>query len=330
VKIMPGVRLNVSKRGVGYSVGTRGYRVSHSASGRVTRTVSIPGTGISHRSTIRSGSSRGGSRPSARYSAPPPPAPPRPPQPGLLAPKWEKDLFAALSNGRYAEVARAHGHEHPDVRLLAACLDGLHEFTRPGGTPERARELLGWAAANGARSIGAHPFAAKYLGGTTWPVEIADGIVAHLGLAHDVVLLAAAELHQAAGDLDAAIWLVEAAEPTAPAALSLVELYSAAERHSDVIDTTNGITNEDDASALLLVLRGRAFAQLAYYDAAREALKSALARKRAPEVVHRALIERAEVNVAQNRKAMARKDLEKVLADDPSYPGLREALDALG
>ena len=330
VKICPGVRLNVSKSGLGYSVGGKGYRVTHSANGRVSRTVSLPGTGISYRSTIRSGSSRtGGSRPSARYTASPPPRPPKPPQPGLLAPKWEKDLFAALTSSQYAQVARTHGAEHPDARLLAAALDGLREFTAPNGDQRRARELLGWAAANGARNLGAHPFATKYLNAATWPVEIADGIVAHLGLSHDVVLLAAAELHQAAGDLDTAIWLVEAAEPTAPAALSLVELYSDADRHADVIDTTNGISNDDDATALLLVLRGRAFAQLAYYDAAREALRVALAKKRTPDVLHRALIERAQVNVAQNRKAMARKDLERILAEDPSYPGLHEALAAL-
>lgn len=41
-------RLNFSKSGVGYSVGGKGYRVTKTAKGGVRKTVSIPGTGISH------------------------------------------------------------------------------------------------------------------------------------------------------------------------------------------------------------------------------------------------------------------------------------------
>ena len=42
-----GVRLNLSKKGIGYSVGTKGFRVTKKASGGVRTTASIPGTGIS-------------------------------------------------------------------------------------------------------------------------------------------------------------------------------------------------------------------------------------------------------------------------------------------
>ena len=46
-KIGP-VNLNLSKSGVGASVGVKGYRVTKTANGRVRRTASIPGTGISY------------------------------------------------------------------------------------------------------------------------------------------------------------------------------------------------------------------------------------------------------------------------------------------
>lgn len=46
-----GLRINLSKSGVGYSWGTKGYRVTRSARGTTTRTVSIPGTGISYSHT---------------------------------------------------------------------------------------------------------------------------------------------------------------------------------------------------------------------------------------------------------------------------------------
>lgn len=44
IKVVPGVRLNVSSRGLGYSVGGKGMRVTRHANGRVSRTLSIPGT----------------------------------------------------------------------------------------------------------------------------------------------------------------------------------------------------------------------------------------------------------------------------------------------
>lgn len=44
-----GVRVNVSKSGIGYSVGTKGVRVTKSAKGGIYGTVSASGTGISYR-----------------------------------------------------------------------------------------------------------------------------------------------------------------------------------------------------------------------------------------------------------------------------------------
>lgn len=43
-----GFRINISKSGVGYSWGVKGYRITKTAKGTVRRTVSIPGTGLSH------------------------------------------------------------------------------------------------------------------------------------------------------------------------------------------------------------------------------------------------------------------------------------------
>lgn len=334
IQIIPGLKMNISRSGVGYSVGGKGMRVTRQANGRVTRTVSLPGTGISHQGTLRSAAgSRTPARSSARATAPLPPAPAPAPHPSLFAPAWEKDLFRAINAKPFAglaSISREHGREHPDVRVLAAALDGIMRFAT--GDPlqqEPARALIGWAITQGV-DLKTHPFVVKYLAERTWPVEIAAGIVAHLGIAHDVLLLAEAELHQAAGDLPAAIWTVEQAVPTAPAALSLIELYSDAGRHQEVIDLTNDITNLDDSTALLLTLRGRSFAELGYHDAAREALKQALHfPSRAPEVRHRALLERAHVNLKTNRRAAARKDVEHILADDPTYPGVAELLGTL-
>lgn len=312
IKVLPGVHVTVSNGGVGYSVGPRNARLTRHPGGRISSTLGLARMGLGHSTTLRE----------ARANRPtPPPVPAPTPPTAPPTPAWEQDLRDALHTGRYAQVARTHGRSDPTLRLLAAALDGL-----ASPDPVRARELLGWVVAQGTAELHHHPFTVRHLAGRTWPVQIAHGATAHLGIGTDVVLLAVAELHQAAGDLDAAIWTVEQAGPTAPAALSLAELYGDAGRHADVVDLTNGTVNADDATALLLVFRGRALAGLGYPDDARGALEEALRVPRASSVRHRALLERARVELARNRTADARRDLEAVLADDPTFPGLAEAL----
>lgn len=43
-----GVRVNLSKSGIGYSVGTKGARITKTANGRTRTTLSIPNTGLSY------------------------------------------------------------------------------------------------------------------------------------------------------------------------------------------------------------------------------------------------------------------------------------------
>jgi Protein of unknown function (DUF4236) len=329
ITIVPGVRLNVSHRGVGYSVGGKGLRVSKGADGRVRRTVSIPGTGLSHTTTLGSGRSGGSTRP--RSASTPAPIPPRPAKPGLLAPRGERDLHAALfeRTGRqelHRELPRI-GRDAPALRVLAATLHGF--LALQDGQETRARELLGWVFSTG-EDPAAHPFASTYLTSFSVTVRIAAGVGAELPLGREAVGLAVAELHQDAGDIGVALWTVEQLPTTTPVALSLADLLAEARRHEDVVDLTDGVDNQDDATALLCVLRGAAMRELGYLDASREALKEALrVRSRSTQVRHLALLERARTHIAQNKMAMARKDLERILAEDSRYPGLSEALAAL-
>ena len=57
-KIAPGVRVNVGKKSVGISAGVKGARVSVNSKGRVTKTVGIPGTGLSYSKTEKIGGSK--------------------------------------------------------------------------------------------------------------------------------------------------------------------------------------------------------------------------------------------------------------------------------
>jgi hypothetical protein len=51
IKILPGLRLNVSKTGISWTVGTRGASVT-ARDGKLTGNVGIPGTGLSYRKRL--------------------------------------------------------------------------------------------------------------------------------------------------------------------------------------------------------------------------------------------------------------------------------------
>ena len=185
--------------------------------------------------------------------------------------------------------------------------------------------LLTEAFATG-KDLAEDKFVSNYLF-TRLELPLAQGVTAELSINRDAVGLALAELKQDHGDLEGAIDVVEQLEPTTYAAVSLAELYSQTERWDDVIELTEGMKNEDDASALLCVFRGQAFREQGFHDAAHEALKEALrARSRAAPIRHLALTERAKNYLAQGKKGMARKDLERILAEDSGYEGVRERL----
>lgn len=321
-KLAPGVRVTVSKSGISASAGVPGARITCNTSGRTTKTVGIPGSGVYYRT---SSTSRG---PSSRSSVPrPTPAPP-PSQvkPGLFDPKWEKELYKALTTGRRDQLA-AIGSKYPEAHPVVTAIDGLYAMS--AGDTERALTLCRAAfPATTGGGIAEQPFVKKYLRGSTVTVQIADGVSATLPIGRDAIGLALAELEQAAGNIDAAIDAVEQLDPSAVAAVSLSELYLEAGRHDDVVDVTNGLSNTDDPTALLLAYRGAALRELGHHTAAREAFKEALkSRSRDAAIRHFALVERAKTNFADGKQAAARKDLERVLAEDASFPGVRDLLE---
>ncbi len=43
-----GFHINLSKKGIGYSIGNKFFRIGKTANGKVRKTVTLPGTGLSH------------------------------------------------------------------------------------------------------------------------------------------------------------------------------------------------------------------------------------------------------------------------------------------
>ena len=89
IKLGKGVRLNVSKSGFGVSAGVRGARYSVHSSGRRTRSIGIPGTGVGFVSTSSGGGKRASGGRSRRQQVvlPPQDFAAVLPRPGLLSGK---------------------------------------------------------------------------------------------------------------------------------------------------------------------------------------------------------------------------------------------------
>lgn len=65
-----GFRINLSKSGIGYSWGVKGYRITKTARGTVRTTVSIPGTGVSYVSESRKRQAQNQNRPTPQNVQP--------------------------------------------------------------------------------------------------------------------------------------------------------------------------------------------------------------------------------------------------------------------
>jgi len=333
--VLPGVRLTVSKSGIGYSVGVRGARLTRTARGHIIGTVGIPGTGVSYQKTLR-GSTKGGRKTGGRKAVAAPAADAHadevvpavsPPQPALFASRAEKKLYRALISDPDPAAFAEIGAAYPEWAPLCATLDGLLAYREQDF--EYAENALATAFESG-RDAARHPFIRRYASQAVVQLELAPGVEVTLPIGREAVGLTLAELYQYSDRLALAIETVEQLDPTFSAAVSLAELYSEAGYHDEVVDMTNGLTPESDAHALLMVLRGRALRELEYGEAAREVLKQVVGKRTVDvEIRHRALLERANTYLVERKLAYARKDLERILAEDATYPGLAEALKEL-
>lgn len=333
IKIMPGVRMTVTPRGMSVSGGVNGARISANTRGQVTRTLGIPGTGVSHVTTSRvngksaSPARSGGKASSSARVAPATPKPPAPAKPGMFAPKWEKELFAALRSQADGPVFYRIASTFPEAARPASMFEVLR-VALPGGDVERARTLLGWLH-DQAYEPASDSFVSRFAPGGTVVLPIAPGISAEAPVNRDSLSLLLAELEQSSGNLERATEVVEALEPSTLAAVSLAELYAEQARWDEVVSMTDDLTNEDEPSTYLLIQRGIALREQGYFEASRTALKEALRpRSRPAELRHVASIERGKTYLAEGKKAMARKDFERVMAENSSFEGLADLLAA--
>ncbi|CAN5915258.1 hypothetical protein BH23ACT10_BH23ACT10_06140 [soil metagenome] len=119
--------------------------------------------------------------------------------------------------------------------------------------------------------------------------------------------------------------------PEIRAAVDRVARHCAAGRNGAVIRATGETDPADDAAPVLLTYRAVALARVGMFRSALTTFGQAL---RSPgcstEVRHFVLRQRAEVYAAEGRHAQARRDVRRILAEDPTVDEAHARLTQLG
>lgn len=344
IKLGKGIRLNVSKTGLGLSAGVRGARYSVHSSGRTTRSLGIPGSGVGFVSTSTGGGKRAPSGDSRsrrqQLVVPPQNAAAVLPRPGLFSGKAEKryhegvhaylrgehqKALSALEEAVVAEPTAVSAH------LIAAICIG--KLDGPDGEQIRQLETL-------ISSDAAMPdkLQAKYLPAGMVSLSLMGRITEHISaeLPFDSVgaTLLLAEHYQESERLEEAIGLVQQlhdANPTDPAIrLSLADLLMADDDFDGVVEIAAGATNDSDLGAALLHLRGSALFALGHQTGALDSFRDALAKpSRDAALLMVIRYDRALAYGASGQRGRAKQDLERIFAHDPSYLDVRERLESI-
>ncbi len=335
MKLMPGVRLNFSKETMGLSFGVPGARYTMNTKGRRTISTGIPGTGIYNVETLSSGRTTSRARAAAQepeyqeYSVPI--------KPGFFSPKHEKafhkfllDIYGSadgqVDNQRSVlDKGAALKLLFPQLQKPVDAVMFLHAATLEETSAEG--EKLGIAIWADREEYFGNLIAQKYFEGMKVAFELTKGVTSTDVYNAQTFGLMWAEALQAGERYQESMDVLQALRADQLVGLALADLEIVMKDFDGAIETTEDIENEDDATAMMLIFRGIAFREKDLNDAALECFKRALAsKKRSLDVLHRGLYERSFAYAKMGKKAMARKDLEKILVDEPTAADVLAAL----
>lgn len=330
VRIAPGLTLNLSKSGASLSLGPRGAKFTVGPRG-TRATVGIPGTGLFYTTTLSGRSSRRAGRRS-RGPAPPPAPRVRPEDrltmgffKRLITPDDEEALVDGCRELALGHETRALAHLRKATHLAdGAYLAGV--LALKSGSYGEAAEWLETARRQRGR-LGR--YFRKYGITATVSLPITEEVAVHVGPNERGVLLALVEAYQGLGRYGAAIECLERLRRLEPEdvviRLSLAELLweSAGEDRAAcrrIVRLAHGVENETPVHAALLLYQARALRSLGLLEAARDLLSRTLRRKagRSEELLRALRFERALVYEALGEERRARREFEKLYAEDPN------------
>ncbi len=335
IKVAPGFKVNLSKRSVGVTVGTRGAHYSVNSSGRRTSTVGVPGTGLSivdqgGRRTSRTSTKTTG-RPvdrkmstttRAKHHA------------GVFASHHERAYARALERLRKGKLTDAYAlldeaivsdtkHEATAAHLisgiarfkegdLAAAIEHLEPVVSTHIDPHEDQLLHRYELPDGYARFDVQIGQLEATAGTTGEAP--------------VYLLAAAytkadRLKEAAGVMQKLVGEHDPQDPIEPFPLIILcEIYQQLCDRDEIIHLVGhfNITNVDDGTLVLRSYQAIAMANRNLTDAALEVFKDCLrSTKRNPGLLHTARYARAQLYKSTGKKVLARRDLSRIYAEDP-------------
>jgi len=336
IKVAPGFKVNLNKRSVGVTVGTRGAHYSVNSSGRRTSTVGVPGTGLSmvnHEGGRRT--TRAYAKTTARPANPKPPA--------VTKAKHRAGVFASHHERAYAKgLERLRKGKLTDAYALldeAIASDTKHEATAAhliSGIAHFKKGDLDCAIEHLEAVVSTHidPHEDQLIHRYELPGEYArfDVQIGQLEAAGGttgegpVYLLAAAyakasRLKEAAGVMQKLVAEHDPSDPIEPFPLiMLCEIYQQLGDWDEIIHLVAhfNITNIDDGTLVLRSYQAIAMANSDLTDAALEVFKDCLkSTKRNPGLLYTARYARAQLYKRMGKKALAKRDLSRIYAGDP-------------
>jgi tetratricopeptide (TPR) repeat protein len=333
IKLGPGVKLNLNKRSMGLTVGGRGAHYSVNTRGQRTRTVGIPGTGLSYvdrSSSRRPAARKSGTRPVSRPSVAARPSPP--PHPGIFARHYERAFFEGLTKVAAGE----------DKAALAAFEDADQSDDKHRAiSPALFAGVLSF-------QLGDHATAATYLeritnSAQTLPDKLMSKYAPDLHVSIDVnaislpvpigsvaATMLLAECFAETGRLQEAIGLAQKLyehSETVGLLLFLCAMYVRGEDWDEIVHATAGISNENDLTLMLRLWQAQAMEHQDLPDAALEAYRDALkSKKRDAQLLKEARYNRAKLYIKAGKRAMAKRDLGRLYGEDPDYEDVADLL----
>lgn len=338
------LRLNISKSGVGASLGVNGLRFTTGPSG--TRfTIGMPGTGLHYTKQIGSGKGLrwanflGGGKNKSNQStnqaaqAQAEEASAALPSPGFLASREEKSLAKGLEayEADNKDEALQQFLEVADNEAGAAIMAA--DILASQSTSQKRRAIPILEKVIYSDNEIPTPLMQKYLAGAEMDIDITPTINVSVPLEGLAPVLLLTELYQLQGRMDEAIALLEEVEElanAAPLTLSLCELYIEEGLWDGVIDRANQLESTDDVTLGTMILYGRALHGKGLADAAITVYNKALRRTkdRSPELLHEGRYWRAKAYQDAGKGSRARQEWEKLYAENPDYRDVAEQIGA--
>lgn len=333
IRIAPGITLNLSQSGLSMSVGPSGAKFTVGTRG-TRATIGLPGTGLSYTVSDPLGQAKSGAR---RATGPVPAS--RRPSLGfferLITPAHEKsfvDGLAALSDGRQAdalqlmEVSLDQEVTMADAAWLAGFMRlKLEHFD----TAARHLQLALQHSQTLGQRFGQYGLMPRI------SLPVTPEVTAELQPNSHSALLGLVEALQLQGKDGEAVAHLEtllirqADDPVALA--SYAELVLDMEdqgRWQRVVELTAPVGNETAVHTAVLLLRGKTLVRLGMDHAAEGVFTTALRRTkdRAETLLREIRYQRALVYERLGKQAQARRELERVYAEDPGFEDVAQRL----